>query len=94
MCEENCVAFESVSEPIGGRFGKVFLAILGSLAELESQMKSDRQRLLRDSIEPGSDRFLGGYRPFGYDQVGTEKTTGWSLAGTRPMLSRRLPRRS
>lgn len=43
--QERGIQFESVSEPIGGTYGKVFLAILGSLAELECQMKADRALL-------------------------------------------------
>lgn len=71
LCADRGVAFESVSEPIGGQYGKVFLAILGALAELESKMKADRatlkrQQMLADGLWPG------GPRPFGLDVVYTD----------------------
>lgn len=68
LCAAKGVQFESVSEPIGGTYGKVFLALLGSIAELESQMKSDRAVLKRRQMV-ADDLWTGGPRPFGLDVV-------------------------
>ncbi|MEP6871006.1 MAG: recombinase family protein, partial [Anaerolineaceae bacterium] len=70
-CRERGVAFESVNEPIGGQYGKVFLAILGSLAELESGMKRDRV-LAKHAQMDADGLWKGGVRPFGLDVIYTD----------------------
>jgi site-specific DNA recombinase len=68
LCDEHGVQFESTSEPIGGQYGDVFLAILGALAQLESKSKSDRL-LLKHQAKAASGEWQGGRRPFGYVAV-------------------------
>lgn len=68
LCDEHGVQFESTSEPIGGQYGDVFLAILGSLAQLESKAKSDR--LLSKHEEKATlGEWQGGRRPFAYTAI-------------------------
>lgn len=71
VCADRGASFESVSEPIGGQYGKVFLAILGALAELESKMKADRATLKREQMIVDG-LWPGGPRPFGLDVVYTD----------------------
>lgn len=71
LCEENGIAFESVNEPIGGQYGKVFLALLGALAELESKAKSDRYLAKRAEMKVDG-LWAGGPRPFGLDVAYTD----------------------
>ena len=67
-CEDHGVALESVSEPIGGDYGRVLLTILGALAEMEARSKGDRARLKQAELKAAG-MFLGGPRPFGYDVI-------------------------
>jgi DNA invertase Pin-like site-specific DNA recombinase len=70
-CDAQGIAFESVSEPIGGQYGRVFLALLGAIAELESKAKGDRASLKRDQMIADG-LWPGGPRPFGLDVVYTD----------------------
>ena len=65
MCDARGAALESTSEPIGGTYGRVFLTILGALAELESQTRSTRVRSKVEQMRADG-RWLGGARPFGF----------------------------
>jgi DNA invertase Pin-like site-specific DNA recombinase len=68
LCRDNGVTFASATEPIdtSGDFGRVFVALLGALAEMESASKRERT-LLGRAIAQREGRWTGGRRRFGLD---------------------------
>jgi site-specific DNA recombinase len=69
-CRDANVVFASATEPIstGGQYGSVFVAILGAIAEMESQMKRDRA-LVGRTVAKREGTWTGGRRPYGFQSV-------------------------
>ncbi|MBI4260595.1 MAG: recombinase family protein [Actinobacteria bacterium] len=67
LCDGRGAAFESVSEPIGGEYGPVLLAILASLAQLESQARRDRITEWH-AEKRANGEWAGGRVLFGYER--------------------------
>jgi site-specific DNA recombinase len=65
-CEDHGVALVSTTQDIntGGTYGKVQLAVMSAVAEIESAVK--RERALSKRVESPERPYWGGRRPFGY----------------------------
>jgi site-specific DNA recombinase len=68
LCRDRGVEFVSATEPIdtAGPYGETFLAMLGSVAAMESQNRSDRITGWHEERAVAGKPGGGGHRPFGY----------------------------
>lgn len=67
LCQDRGVTFASASEGLdtSTAMGRMMVTIIGALAELESEIKSERTRLTLDSMRDAG-LWTGGRRPFGF----------------------------
>lgn len=74
LCKERRVAFVSVTEGLDttSPFGPVLFALFVSLAQLESQTRSDRTRAWHQQRAERGEPVGGGSRPFGYKAGGLQ----------------------